>query len=200
MSNDGIKWWPKIKVIKYDPDTVAQITKRLGHEPTGPELRMLERTGGLVPDDIVHAEGNQLVDLGLKRLADLIVGGSSTAFNASQAIIGVGATSTAWATTQSALAGNGSTTTAYYQGADAAPTSSTSSPYGVISANATFTALNANFAWNEWCWAIGTGTITPGGTLASVATSPVMLNRKVQSLGTKVSGAVWTLQATVTLT
>lgn len=187
---DDLRWHPKIQVRKYDPATVAALTAALGREPTAIDLAAVD------PDDIAYDEGNQLTTAGLNRLGNLIIGtGSTPAFNASQAILGVGNSSTAFALGQTTLQGDGSTTTAWYQGADSAPTQSN----GVISAQMTITGSNANFAWNEWGWIIGTGTITAGGTLASVATSPVLLNRKVASLGTKASGAIWVLQSTVTL-
>lgn len=194
MSQDGIKWTPVVHVKKYSADTVRELTSMLGHEPTGEDLRRLEAEG-LAWDDEAWAHGNQLVTVGLNRIGNLIIG-TGAAFTNTQAIIGVGSSSTAYSAGQTALIGDGSTTTAYYQGADASnPTQSN----GVITCNATYATGNANFAWNEWAFAVGTGTITPGGTLASVATTPVMLNRKVQSLGTKGAGSTWTLQATVTL-
>lgn len=195
MSIDGIKWHAFARVIKYNPDTVAEITKELGHEPTGPDLRMLEERHGLKPDAEAVADGNLLTTAGLNRITNLIIGGGA-AFNNAQAIVGVGASSTAATTSDTILGGNGNSTTAWYQGADASnPTQSN----GVITCNATYATGNGNFAWNEWCFAVGTGTITPGNALASVATSPVMLNHKVQSLGTKAAGSTWTLQATITL-
>lgn len=187
---DSITWYPRIQVRKYDPPTVAALTVELGHEPTAADLANIE------PDDIVPDEGNQLVTVGLNRLGNLIIGSGAAAFTQTQAILGVGSSSTAFALGQTALQGDGSSTTAWYQGADS---STVSQSNGVINAQATVSGSNGNFAWNEWCWAIGTGTITPGGTLASVATSPVMLNRKVAALGTKASGAVWVLQSSITL-
>lgn len=185
---DAIIWHPRITVSKYDEATMAELRDALGYEPTGAELL------GFDPDGRIEDEGNQLVTVGLSRIGNLIIGSGAAAFNSTQAICGVGSSSTAFSVGQTALSGDGSTTTAYYQLVDSAPTQTN----GAISANATFTTGNANFAWNEWCWAIATSTITAGGTLASVGTSPVMLNRKVVSLGTKSSGS-WVLQATVTL-
>ncbi len=187
---DGISWYPRILVKKYDPDTVAALAAELGREPTSGDLV------GVEPDDVVPDEGNQLVTVGLARLGNLIIGSGAAAFTQSQAILGVGSSSTAFALAQTALQGDGSTTTAWYQGADASSVSQTN---GVISAQATISGSNGNFAWNEWCWGIATGTLTAGGTLASVGTSPVMLNRKVVSLGTKANGAIWVLQSSITL-
>jgi len=191
MTADGIKWHPVVDVLKYGPEKARHATELLGREPLHADFLAL----GIEPDGTAHSEGNQLVTVGLDRIGKLITGQSSTAFTAAQGIVGVGSSSTAYAAGQTALSGDGSTTTAYYQIADAAP----SATNGVISANCSYQSANANFAWNEWCWVIATSTITAGGTLASVGTDPVMLNRKVQSLGTKVSGSIWTLSATITL-
>jgi hypothetical protein len=196
MANDGIKWSPSARVLKYDADTIQDITRMLGHEPNGAELRHLEATAGLVPDETTDwVKGNLLVTVGLDNLTKLIIG-TGTSFNNAHSIVGVGSSSTAAVIGDTHLGGDGSTTTAYYQNADA---SNPTQANGVLTCNCTYATGNANFAWQEWCWAVGTGTITPGGTLASVATGVIMLNHKVQSLGTKASGSTWTLQATVTL-
>jgi hypothetical protein len=196
QAHDGLNWMAFAHVDKYSPDQAKWVQKKSGLvAPTGDVYRSL----GLLPEDgIAEAKGNLLVNTGLTRVTNLIVGGGGAAFNNAQAITGVGSTSTAATTADVHLGGDGSTSTAYYQGADATfPTTST----GTITMQNTFSGSNANFAWNEWCWGVATGTLTPGGTFASVGTSPVMLNHKVpaSSLGTKASGAVWVLTTTVTL-
>lgn len=197
---DSIRWTPVATISKYGLDIVETLTRRFGHEPTGADLAMLARTEGLKPDETIVVVGNQLTDAGRNRICNLIIGTASTpAFNASQSIVGVGSSTTAFAGSQTAMGGDGSTTTAYYQGTDSGATPTQTGGTGTISASATFQTGNANFHWNEWGWIIGTGTITPGGTLASVATSPLLLNRKVQDLGTKASGTIWTLAATITI-
>lgn len=197
MAKDDIKWFPRIQVSKWNPETVAAATKEFGHEPGFDELMQFT---GYTPDGMAFAEGNELTTAGLHAITGLLIGAGGQAFNAANAIIGVGATNTAFATNQTALAGNGNASTAWYQGADN-PSGLPSRSNGAISASATFGGSDANFAWNEWCWATGTGTITPAHTLANVtAGTEVMWNRKVASLGTKASGAQWTLSATVTLT
>ena len=193
---DGIKWEPHAKVLKYDPETIRTLTKDLGHVPTPEDLRYLEDRYGLTPDSISEAHGNLLTTAGLNRITNLIIGGGGAALTNAQIIVGVGSSSTAAAVGDTALGGNGASTTAWYQGPDSSnPTQSN----GVITCNSTFGTSDGNFAWNEWCWGVGTGTRTAGNTFASVSTSPVLINHKVQSLGTKVSGAIWTLQATITL-
>jgi hypothetical protein len=194
---DGIKWNPVARVLKYGPETVAEITRDLGHEPTGDDLRFLEERYGLKPDEVSEAVGNLLVTTGLTRITSLITGAGGAAFTNTFGFAGVGANSPTAAVGDTALGGNGNSTTAWYKGLDA---SNPSIAAGVITANCTYQSSDGNFAWNEWCWGIiSSGTVTAANAIASVGTTPIMLNHKVQSLGTKVSGAVWTLQSTVTL-
>ncbi|MEU6582804.1 hypothetical protein [Nocardia sp. NPDC046763] len=196
MSDDVFAWHASCEIHKYFAETAAAMTAHLGHEPEGHEIAELVAAGLFAPDDIHVEDGNLLTTAGLGRLTALFEGAGGAVFNNAQAIIGVGSSSTAAVVGDTALGGNGSTTTAYYQGADASyPTQSG----GTITVNSTFGTGNANFAWNEWCLGIATGTLTAGGTLASVGTSPLMFNHKVASLGTKSSGAIWTLQATCTI-
>ncbi|AEV52058.1 hypothetical protein [Rhodococcus phage REQ1] len=187
MANDNVLWHPSITVNKYNPETVADITRSLGRAPT------MEDYANITPDDFVTVEGNGLVNAGLQRLADLIIGnGSVTAFTATKGLIGVGNSNTAFSPAHSDLQG----ASKLFTPVASAPTASG----GVISASALFASADANFAWEEWCFAIGSGTTVKNAALATAGGgSAVMLNRKVQSLGTKASGADWTLSATVTL-
>jgi hypothetical protein len=57
----------------------------------------------------------------------------------------------------------------------------------VLTFRSTFGTSEANFAWEEW----GTFNASSGGT---------MLNRKVESLGTKANTQSWQFTATLTLT
>lgn len=194
---DGIKWYPKIEIVKYDPSSIAAITRDLGHEPTGDELRALEALGRISPDDITKCEGNGLLDVGRNRIINLITGGGGAAFTSTQGFTGVGDSSTAFSSAHTALQ---AATNKYYQIVDSGTVAATGTPTGQISAACTYGTSNANFAWNEWCWGIATGTLTAGTT--PPGTSPVVLNRAVpgSSLGTKASGASWTLNATITIT
>jgi hypothetical protein len=195
MNTDDILWTPKVVVLKYDPDTVAEIAAELGHEPTGPELRHLEATQGLQPDDIAESIGNLLTTAGLNRITNLIIGGGGQALTNSRTAVGVGDSSTAATVSDTALGGN-SSTHSWWQGPDASnPTQSN----GTITCNSTFASGDGNFAWAEWGLGIATAAVTASAVFATATTSGVLLNHKVQSLGTKVSGAVWTLQASITL-
>jgi len=112
-------------------------------------------------------------------LAAATVGEPVTPFNAANAYLGVGNGTTAFASTQTDLQGSSKVRKAMDAG------------YPVRSGNqitfrATFGNADANFAWEEW----GIFNAPSGG---------VMLNRKVESLGTKGSGATWILTVTITL-
>ena len=187
MSTDSINWHPSVRVAKYNPETVADITRTLGHHPTIDDL------ASITPDDIVVVDGNGLVNAGLQRLTDLIVGTASTpAFTNTKGLIGVGNGTTTFAPTHTDLQG----ASKLFVPVTAQPTATG----GQIQASSLFDTGDANFAWEEWCFAIGSGTTVKNAVLATAGGgSAVMLNRKVQTLGTKASGAQWTLQATVTL-
>lgn len=189
--SDGIRWGAHALVEKYSGAQVAAAVAVLGHEPDGAELHALFAR----PDDgTAEAHGNLLTTGGVTLLTGLIIGAGGNAFNNADAIVGVGNSTTTAVVADTAL-GADNTANAWYQGADSAnPTRSA----GVITCIATFTTGNANFAWQEWCFAAGSGTITPGDHLSAVSTSPIMINHKIQSLGTKTSGS-WVLTATLTL-
>lgn len=111
-------------------------------------------------------------------IAKMIKGDSYTAFDNTNAYLGVGNSSTAFAASQTDLQGASTKRNAMESGY---PTIS-----GVdLDYRALFGTSEANFAWEEW----GVFDASTGGN---------MLNRKVSSLGTKTSSESW--QLTVTLT
>jgi hypothetical protein len=189
INEDG-NWDACARVAKYSPDQVAWATRKMGYEPQGHRLSLLFRD----PEDGVTEEpGNLMVTAGLNLLTSLLEGGAGTPFAHADAIVGVGAGSTGALVGDTAL-GDDNTSNAYYQQADSSyPTQSN----GTITCNCTFASGNANFAWQEWCLATGSGGITAGDHLSAVATGVVMLNHKVTSLGTKVSGASWVATLTI---
>lgn len=186
------RWSAHARVDKYSPAQVAHAVSELGYEPLGHRLSLLFRE----PEDgTVEEPGNLLVTVGLALVTSLIEGGAGTPFAHADAIVGVG-TSTTTATVGDTALGADNTANAYYQQADVgSPTQSG----GVITCVSTFASANANFAWQEWCLATGSSGITPGDHLSAVATSVVMLNHKVASLGTKSSGASWVFTSTITI-
>ena len=193
-SGDGLKWNAYARVDKYSPDQVRHATALCGgQEPDG---RVLHALFAAPEDGTAEAHGNLLVTVGLSLITNLLIGGTTAgSIKNAQAIVGVGATATAANIADTALGSDGAS--AYYQQADATYPSKSN---GVMTTVSTFASGNGNFAWAEWCWASCTsGSITGGATLASVATGVVMWNHKIQSLGTKSSGAAWVFTSTITL-
>jgi hypothetical protein len=133
------------------------------------------------PYETVVGDYNAMVDLGINALLLLLVGGGGTAYNNANAYLGVGDSTVAWGTTQTDL-----------QAASNKLRKGMVATYPVTGTKkqtfrSDFTTGEANWVWNEWCIA----------NAVSGATS--LLNRKVESLGTKASGT-WTLTVEFSLT
>lgn len=113
-------------------------------------------------------------------VAGLSAGVGGTAFNNANSYIGVGDSTTAFAAAQTDLQ---AATNKFRKAMDAT--------YPQVAANvltyrSTFGTSEANFAWQEW----GVFNASAAGT---------MMNRKVESLGTKTSSQTWQLTVTITL-
>lgn len=119
-----------------------------------------------------------LVNSGRDYFVDAVAGVALTPFNTTNAHVGVGDSVTAFAVTQADLLGTAKLRKAQDGGY---PTRSTN----VLTFRSTFGTAEANFAWNEWG-------------VFNAATAGIMLNRKVEALGTKPNTQTW--QFTVTLT
>jgi hypothetical protein len=115
---------------------------------------------------------------GLNHIAGAIIGEALTAFNAANAHLGVGDSSTAFSVGQTDLV---AATNKFREAVDSAP----GRAGAVLTFVATFETGDANFAWNE----VG---------IFNASSSGTMLARVVSSLGTKASGD-WTLTVTETL-
>lgn len=125
-------------------------------------------------------EGNILLTVGITELLNLLAGSGGTPFSAQNAHIAVGDNSN--------TAANASQTD--LQGGNKARRPM-EAQYPQIAGNqitwrAKFPTTDANFAWNEYG-------------VANSAIGGVLLNRKVESLGTKTSADEWTLTITITL-
>lgn len=120
-----------------------------------------------------------LTDAGRNHLVQSGIGAAVTAFNNANAYIGVGDSTTAFSAAHTDLQ---AATNKFRKAMDATYPSGSSN---VITFRSTFGTSDANFAWQEW----GVFNASSAGT---------MLNRKVESLGTKTSSQSW--QFTVTLT
>lgn len=120
-----------------------------------------------------------LVDSGRNHMVQATIGAAVTPFNNANAHLGVGASTTAHAAGQTDLI-----TTPTRRPMDATYPSGAAN---VITFRATFGTGDANIAWNEW----GVFNAASGGT---------MLNRKVESLGTKTNTQTWQFTTTLTFT
>lgn len=151
--------------------------------------------GGLQPYDVVEHEGNLLMYGGASVQWQTLIGnGTTTAsqaltyFSNAQAAIGVGDSSTAAAATQTDLQ---AATNKLRKAMDATyPVHSDGVVVGAASVafRATFATGDANYAWQEW-----------GVFNSPTAATGRMLNRKVESNGTKVAGSSWQFTATLSL-
>lgn len=184
--HDGLKWTPRAHVAKYDDDQVAFVARKTG--VLVPQARHFD--GLVTPYEEVEAVGNLLTTAGLNRITSLIIAAGGQGATNTAARLGVGNSATAAAIGQTDLQATAGSANRWFQIMDATfPTQAN----GVLTFKSTFATGDGNFVWNEWCVDIGTPTVTSGNTVAAN-----MLNRAVQSLGTKVSGS-WVLTSTITL-
>jgi hypothetical protein len=193
MSSDQLKWHASCRVEKFSAGQVALFHDAVGdgYKPTAALLKRLVGD----PFETVDVDGNLLVTLGLSNIISLLAGSGGKALTATQGICGVGSVSNPATIADTALGGDGSSASAYYQGLDAAP----SVTGGQISVVSTFGDTVANFDWNEWCWAVCTAPVVPGYDLSTAGSGVVLLNHKVSSMGVKPSGQAWALNTSVTL-
>lgn len=118
-----------------------------------------------------------LTTAGINHISQTIIG-AGTPFNHANAHIGVGDGTAAFTTAQTDLQGSNKVR----KGMDGDyPT--VAPP--VVTFRSTFSPAEANFAWNEWA-------------IFNAATGGVMLNRVVESNGTKQLNQTWTLEIEVT--
>lgn len=141
-----------------------------------------EYEAGAEPHDVFEGEGNLLVNVGINRLLDLLIGAGGTAYNAANSRIGVGNGTTAATAGDTALAGASDRW---------ALVDSVSRTNQTVTWVATFIDGEAEFAWDEW--AIDNGTAD-----GDTPTSP-LLNRRVQAMGTKGADSVWELSVAITV-
>lgn len=171
--HDAIRWHAKWSVAKFHGDSTD-------------EADMF---------DLIEREGNLLMYGGASCLWQTLIGnGTATAgqaltyFNNTQAAIGAGDSNTAAAATQTNLQAASNKLRKAMDATYPQHTDATTSGAASIVFRSTFTTSDANYAWQEWG-------------IFNSATDAVgrMLNRKVESLGTKTSSATWQFTCTLTL-
>lgn len=156
------------------------------------------RAGLVEPYEVVCTTGNVLTRggadamwLGLIGSLTATSGQQGTYFNNGNASIGVGNSTAAAVNTQTALQANSSRR--YFKGMEATFPTHTTGTASTGTLNIVFKSLfstaQANFAWQEW--GVRNSTLSTG--------AGRLLNRKVQSLGTKSTAATWALTVTLSL-
>ena len=120
-----------------------------------------------------------LTTTGRNFIAQAVMNDTPTFFDNANAYIGVGDSATAFSAAQTDLQ---ATTNKLRKGMETGFPTRTDN---VLTFKASFGDTEANWVWNEWG-------------VFNAATAGVMLNRKVESLGTK-AGGTWNLTVTNTL-
>lgn len=119
-----------------------------------------------------------LTNSGRDFIAKAIINDTPTFFDNTNAYIGVGDSTTAFAVIQTDLIGINK----FRKGMDDTYPTRTNNE---LTFKSTFGTTDANFAWNEWG-------------VFNASSAGEMLNRKVENLGTK-SGGNWVLTVTLTI-
>lgn len=168
--DDGAKWRVKWSVEKFRGDYASHAEALLAEDPL----------------EVIEGEGNLLVYGGASALWERLIGTSVTAFDNTNAHLGVGDSSTAAAATQTDLQ---AATNKLRKAMDATYPQHTDGTGAAGNAQivykSTFGSSDANFAWAEWA-------------TFNASSAGRMLNRKVEALGTKTTGT-WVLTVTLTL-
>lgn len=151
-----------------------RLDKYRGNLPTDKDRELF------TPYEVRRGKGNLLLNEGIDEMLKLLTGEGGTAYSNANARIGVGNGNAAAAATQTALQGGSTKLNAMESGY---PTAISSQQ---VVFRSSFASGEANFAWEEW-------------TVDNGAAGNKNLNRKVASLGTKVSGTTWVFTVTITL-
>jgi hypothetical protein len=172
-NHEPIQWRVKTTVDKYEGDWTPE------------QIESGEAASALF--ETVEQEGNLLVIGGASALWQRLIGTAVTAFDNTNAYIGVGDSTTAAADTQTDLVAatnklRKAMDATYPQHTDSTGTAGSKT----ITYRSTFATTDANYAWQEWA-------------IFNASTGGRMLNRKVESLGTKTSAATWQLTVQITL-
>jgi hypothetical protein len=148
----------------------------------GLSLRYLLENFELI--EALRLRGNLLVNVGINQLWTLVAGTGGTEYDNAHAYLGVGDSATAAQATDTGL---NATTNKLFKAMDASYPTYGSSQYATW--RSTFGSGDANWTWNEIGAANGNNPPTTG----------ILLNHKVQSMGTKASGTSWVASLQITL-
>lgn len=191
---DTARWRWDWTCEKWSEDAVSFCIRALERRgeilvaPAGISSEILREIVG-PPEEVIEVEGNLLLNAGIQKLEDLLIGagGPPTAFNNANSRLGVGNSATAEAASQTDLLAAAGASNRQFKVMNATfPSRATQT----ISWQSDFLTGEANFVWAEWG--------VDSGTSSGTTVSGVMLNRKVAALGTKATGT-WTLTGTLTI-
>lgn len=147
--------------------------------------------GKATPYETVEIDGNMLLNGGIALIWGVFIGTSgAAALSNSTARIGVSNDSTVAAATQTSLVPT-SGSQHFRPMASGYPTRNEGVTPNTAQFQAAFPSGAAEFAWSSWG-------IDNGGPSAGNSVGTVLVNRKVEALGTKSAGA-WTLTVTLSL-
>lgn len=133
------------------------------------------------PTEVIEFDENLMANVGINVMLDLLMGAAGTAFSNANAYLAVGNGTAAEDAAHTDMQGASKT---YKAMNSSYPSVSTTT----ITFQSDFGSADANYAWEE-CGALN-GNNPP---------TAALLNRKKQSLGTKASGATWTLTLQITI-
>lgn len=127
--------------------------------------------------------GNGLLNAGIGLLEDLLIGAGGTVYNNANSRLYVGNGNAAFNATHTDLQGASKT-------AKVMDATYPSRSGQTLTWRSTFATGDANYAWEEWGILNGA---------PPVSASVILLNRKVESLGTKTSAHTWQFTGTVVI-
>lgn len=179
-AHDEARWHARIKIEKREGDwTGDEIDAGLAPAP----YAIVEKFGNLLTYGGASCQWETLIGNGTAT-----AGQALTYFSNANAAIGVGDSNTAAAATQTDLQAATNKTRVGMDATYPQHTDATTSGAASVTFRATFGTGAGNYAWAEW-----------GVFNSPTAATGRMLNRKVESNGTKVSGTTWTFTITLSL-
>lgn len=176
--HDTLRWKARWRVEKYDGDWTEE---QIAMGEAGAPYEVIEREGNLA-----MYGGVSCLWQGLMGNGTATPGQNLTHFDNANAAIGVGNGTAAAAATQTDLQGASSLRKGMEAGYPSHTDGETSGAAD-ITFRSVFGDAEANFAWEEW-----------GVFNSATAATGRMLNRKVETVGTKSSGT-WTFTVTLSL-
>lgn len=200
VCHDPVVWHCHTRVDKLTvPDSFSthqhEVLDWLAKRPQGGWFQADYLMDAGVTPETVEIDGNLLMNGGASCLWQTLIGnGTATAgqsltyFNNTNAAIGVGDSTSSAVATHTDLQAATNKLRVAMDATFPSHTDGTSAGSASITFRSTFSTAQANFAWQEWALFNS----------ASAATGR-MLQRKVESLGTKTSSSTWTLTITLSL-